>query len=333
MPRRSRPRTAREDGSEVRKLMTENLSARYAELDRWPTAEALDAMYEGQLSAVAALGSQMAALAEAAEAAAAVLKGGGRLVYVGAGTSGRIAVLDGVELGPTFGWPNDRLVFLVAGGPDALTVSVEGAEDDAEAGRGGIIDAAIGAGDVVIGVAASGTTPYTVAALDAAAREGALTIGVANNDGARLLRCVGHPILAATGNELLAGSTRMKAGTAQKALLSMLSTAIMLRLDRVYKGQMVDMIVSNNKLRDRAERIVSDISGCTVEVAAESLIAAGSNIKQAVLIARGLPAADSRRLLEKAKGSLRRALEETGPIGGQPYAANGGENHNVQNDN
>jgi len=310
--------------------MTENLSARYAELDLWSTAEAIDAMYEGQLSAVAALRSQIAPLAEAAEAAAGVLRGGGRLAYVGAGTSGRLAVLDGVELGPTFGWPDDRLRFLIAGGSDALTVSVEGAEDDAKAGRKEVLEAGIGAGDVVIGVAASGTTPYTVAALDAAAREGALTIGIANNEGARLLRCVGHPILAETGSELLAGSTRMKAGTAQKVLLSMLSTAIMLRLDRVYKGQMVDMIVSNNKLRDRAERIVSDISGCTADVAAESLIAAGNDIKQAVLIARGVPAADGQRLLERAKGSLRRALDESGPpVTDRTHSAN----DNIHNDN
>ena len=313
--------------------MTENLSARHAELDLWPTAEALEAMFEGQLSAVAALRSQMAALTEAAEAAAGVLHGGGRLVYVGAGTSGRLAVLDGVELGPTFGWPAERLLFLMAGGPDALTVSVEGAEDDAGAGRDEVLGAEVGAGDVVIGVAASGTTPYTVAALETAARAGALTVGIANNEGTRLLSCVGHAILVETGNELLAGSTRMKAGTAQKVLLTMLSTTIMLRLDRVYKGRMVDMIVSNNKLRDRAERIVSDLSGCTAEVAAESLAAAERNIKRAVLIARGLPAADSQRVLESAKGSLRRALADAGPVTGRSYAVNSGNNHNVQNDN
>ncbi|MEM8817491.1 MAG: N-acetylmuramic acid 6-phosphate etherase, partial [Pseudomonadota bacterium] len=164
--------------------------------------------------------------------------------------------------------------------------------------------------DVVIGVAASGTTPYTVSALRAAAAAGALTIGIANNPDTPLLSSVQHSILVETGGELVAGSTRMKAGTAQKAILNMLSTAIMLRLDRIYKGQMVDMIVSNNKLEDRAARIVSDISGCAETVATRSLTAANRNIKQAVLIARGLSPADSQNVLRRAEGSLRRALSE-----------------------
>ena len=219
-------------------MTTETVDPRYADLDRWPTALAVEAMLEGQMAAIAALKDQSGAIAAAADAAAARLREGGRLVYVGAGTSGRVAVQDGVELTPTYSWPDERLVFLLAGGMDALAHSAEGAEDDDAAARAEIAAADIGQNDVVIGVAASGRTPYAVAAIDAARAAGALTIGLANNPGTPLLAGAEHPILADTGSEIVAGSTRMKAGTAQKVALNLLSTAIMLRLGRVYRGLM-----------------------------------------------------------------------------------------------
>lgn len=252
-------------------MSTETADPRYTDIARWPTRSAVDAMIEGQLTAIAALQAGAQALADAADAAADRLRGGGRLCYAGAGTSGRIAVQDGVELSPTFDWGDERLVFLMAGGLDALTSSAEGAEDDSEAARAEVARAGIGEGDVLVGVAASGTTPYTVAAVQAARAAGALTIGIANNAGAPLLAAADHALLAATGAEAIAGSTRMKAGTAQKAALNILSSAIMIRLGYVEQGLMVKMRVSNAKLRDRAVRMVMSLTGIDQETAAKRL--------------------------------------------------------------
>jgi N-acetylmuramic acid 6-phosphate etherase len=289
---------------------TEIVDPRYVDIDSWPTEDAIAAMLDGQLSAVAALRDQTAVLARAAEAAARLLSGGGRLVYVGAGTSGRIAVQDGVELGPTFGWPQGRLAFLIAGGLDALSVSAEGAEDDRGEALRQLAAHAVGRGDVVIGVAASGRTPFTLAAVEEARRAGALTIGVANNPQSPLLAAAEFAILADTGSEPIAGSTRMKAGTAQKVVLNILSTAIMLRLGRVYLGLMVDMVISNDKLLHRAHQMVRTLSGCAEGPAVAAVAAAGNDIKKAVLIARGIAIDDAEDLLARNGRILRRAIDE-----------------------
>lgn len=288
---------------------TESVNPRFADIDRWTTTEAVEAMLEGQLSAIASIKSQTGQIAAAAEAAAERLRDGGRLVYVGAGTSGRVAVQDGVELGPTFGWPNTRLLYLIAGGTDALVRSAEGAEDDADDARSRIDEAAIGSGDVVIGVAASGRTPFTIAALKAAKAAGALTIAIANNAGTELLQVADHGLLAATGSEAIAGSTRMKAGTAQKAILNLLSTAIMLRLGRVYRGLMVDMVISNEKLLNRAFGIVRALSDCSEATAVKAVHLAGNDIKTAVLIALGKDPVEAAALLREHGGILRDAVE------------------------
>ncbi|WP_257549541.1 N-acetylmuramic acid 6-phosphate etherase [Sphingopyxis sp. DBS4] len=288
---------------------TESLNPRFADIDSWPTTEAVEAMLEGQMSAIASLKSQTRQIAAAAEAAAVRLQKGGRLVYVGAGTSGRVAVQDGVELGPTFGWPAERLLYLMAGGIDALVDSAEGAEDDADDARSRIRESAINADDVLIGVAASGRTPFTIAALTAAKEAGALTIAIANNAGTELLHAAQHDLLAATGSEAIAGSTRMKAGTAQKAILNLLSTAIMLRLGRVYRGLMVDMVISNEKLLNRAFGIVRALSNCSEAVAIEAVHLAGNDIKTAVLIALGKDPAAAAALLRDHGGILRDAVE------------------------
>lgn len=293
-------------------MSTETVDPRFIDIDSWPTRVAVGAMLEGQIAAVAALACQEAALAAAADAAADRLKRGGRLVYAGAGTSGRIAVQDGVELAPTYDWPQDRLVFLMAGGPSALTESAEGAEDDGDAGRAAIDHARVGAIDVVIGVAASGRTPYTLAVIRAARRAGALTIAIANNAGTPLLDAAEHAILADTGSELVAGSTRMKAGTAQKAALNVLSTATMLRSGLVYRGRMVNMRVSNDKLLDRGRRMVAEIADVAPDVAARALDDAGHDIKKAVLIARGTPVHEVEARLEAAYQDLRVALARVG---------------------
>jgi N-acetylmuramic acid 6-phosphate etherase len=288
---------------------TETPDPRFADIDRWPTVDAVTAMLDGQAEAIAAIRSQTGAIAAAAEAAAAVLKSGGRIAYAGAGTSGRVAVQDGVELGPTFGWPETRLVYLMAGGMDALAHSAEGAEDDGDDARAEVVANGIGKGDVLIGVAASGRTRFTIGAVEAARAAGALTISIANNADTPLLAAADHGIVAATGSEIIAGSTRMKAGTAQKAVLNILSTAIMLRLGRVYRGLMVDMIISNEKLLHRAHGIVRAITECPDDVAIRAVAAAGQDIKAAVLIALDHSADSAMALLAAHDGILRDALE------------------------
>jgi N-acetylmuramic acid 6-phosphate etherase len=289
---------------------TEDRDPRFTDIDRWPTYDAVEAMLDGQIAALASIRAATGAIAAAAEAAADRLSSGGRLVYAGAGTSGRVAVQDGVELGPTFGWPEARLAYLLAGGMVALAESVEGAEDDDVAARAAVVEEEIGHRDVVIGVAASGRTPFTRAVLEAASAAGALTIAIANNRGAPLLELAHHGLLAATGSEIIAGSTRMKAGTAQKAILNMLSTAIMLRLGRVYQGLMVDMQVSNDKLLLRAQAMVSVIAGCADTVAARALNGTGNNIKAAVLVAMGATPEAAAERLALHHGILRSAIEE-----------------------
>jgi N-acetylmuramic acid 6-phosphate etherase len=296
--------------SDPASLLTEQISPRYVELDSWPTGEILAAMYEGQLVAVAAVRHGLPSIASAVEDAARVLQRGGRLVYVGAGTSGRIGVQDGTELTPTFDWPPDRLVFLMAGGFDALVQSVEGAEDSEDDGALAITAANISASDVVIGIAASGTTPYTVGALRAANEAGAITIAIASNRDAPLLAIARHPVLVETGEEVIAGSTRMKAGTAQKIVLNLFSTALMVRLGRIYRGLMVHMRASNAKLRRRAEAIVREILGCSDVDAVRYVDEAEGDLKLAVLLGLGATAAAGAELLERHGGNLRRAIAE-----------------------
>lgn len=289
-------------------MPTETVDPRFTDVDRWPTVSVVETMLEGQLAAIAALKDQTGAIAAAAEAAALRMHKGGRLVYAGAGTSGRLAVQDGVELTPTYNWPSDRLVFLVAGGTGALTRSVEGAEDNVETAREEVAAAEVGANDVLIAVAASGRTPYAVAALEAARAGGALTIAIANNPGTPLLAAADHPIVADTGAEIVAGSTRMKAGTAQKAALNMLSTAIMLRCGLVHRGLMVNMRISNEKLAQRARRMVATLAGIDEARAKDALELADKDLRRAVLIARGLTPQDAADRLARANGDLGDAL-------------------------
>ena len=288
--------------------MTEDVNPRFVDFDRWSTRDAIEAMYEGQLLALAAIKPSLGIIADSADAAAKRLGDTGRLIYVGAGTSGRIAVQDGTELKPTFSWPQERVVFCIAGGLSALTVSAEGAEDSEANGAAVIENLNTNKSDIVFCVAASGRTPFTLGALRAANTLGALTIAIANNPDTPLLAEANYPILLETGSEPIAGSTRMKAGTAQKAVLNMLSTAIMTRLDRVYKGYMVDMSISNNKLHDRAVKMISAITDCSAQIAEASLEQSGKNIKTAVLIALGESPAASQDILARSGGNLRKAL-------------------------
>ena len=286
---------------------TEGVSPRYADLETWPPLTVLHALWEGQLAAVAALQPALPVLAAAAEAAADRLRNGGRLAYAGAGTSGRIGVQDGAELPPTFDWPLDRLVFLMAGGEPALIRAAENVEDRADRALDDVHQAGIGPADVLVGLAASGATAYTVGCVVAAREAGALTIGIANSPASRLLEAADHKILIETGPEALAGSTRMKAGTAQKVALNLFSTAVMTQLGRVYRGQMVDMLARNEKLRRRAVRMLRSLTGASTEQAAAALTQAGGRVKPAVLIVRGLSAEEADALLAGHGGDLRRA--------------------------
>ena len=290
-------------------MTTELINPRYADLDLWTTGDAVQAMLEGQLAAAAAVQSQAGVIAAAAEAAAERLRDGtGRLLYAGAGTSGRLAVQDGVVLCPTCDWPELRTVYALAGGMQARLTSVEAAEDNSAAGEAEIARVGAGMHDVVIGVAASGRTPFTLGAVGAGAAAGALTIGIASNAGTPLLEAADHPLFLDTGAEVVAGSTRMKAGTAQKIALNVLSTSIMLRLGRIYKGLMVDMRVSNQKLQARAANMVREISGVDEAAAAAALAEAGDRIKLASLIALGSGPDEAARLLRENGDNLRAAL-------------------------
>ncbi|WP_342640018.1 N-acetylmuramic acid 6-phosphate etherase [Rhodoligotrophos ferricapiens] len=291
-------------------MHTEQISSRYVDLDSWSTAEVIAAMYEGQLSAAAAVRGALGAIGAAVDDAVPALERGGRIVYAGAGTSGRIGVQDGSELPPTYDWPPERLVFAMAGGLDALVRSAEGAEDDEAAGAQAMMDARIIANDVVIGLAASGTTPFTIGVLRASSAAGAVTIAVANNAAAPLFEVARHRILADTGSEVIAGSTRMKAGTAQKIVLNLFSTAVMVKMGRVYRGLMVDMRARNAKLSRRAEAIVSEIVGCGKGDAARYLGQADGDVKTAILIGFGIGRSEASELLQRHGGNLRSAIKE-----------------------
>jgi N-acetylmuramic acid 6-phosphate etherase len=295
-------------------MATEEVDPRFADLDAWPLTSAMEAMWEGQLAAIAAVGHALPAITAATDAARTALGDCGRIVYVGAGTSGRVAVQDGAELTPTFAWPNERVRFIVAGGDSAFVTSIEGAEDDVEDAVTQINASQLTAHDVVIAVAASGTTPFTVAALHQAATFGAVTIGVANNPATALLASAKFPILVETGRELIAGSTRMKAGTAQKVVLNLISSGIMLRLGRVYRGMMVNMQPTNAKLKRRAEAMVAQIAHCDPSHATRSLERAEGDIKAAVLLALGVDKMDAETVLKNCGGNLRRVFAELASV-------------------
>ncbi|WP_456710974.1 N-acetylmuramic acid 6-phosphate etherase [Bradyrhizobium sp. USDA 4452] len=313
------------DGAWINNTATEEVDLRFADLDAWPLASAMEAMWEGQLAAVSAIGHALPVITAAAEAAKMALGDRGRIVYVGAGTSGRVAVQDGAELTPTFAWPSERVRFVVAGGDSAFVTSIEGAEDDVGDAVAQVNAARLTPHDVVIAVAASGTTPFTVAALQQAGSFGAETIGIANNPGTTLLASAKFPILIKTGRELIAGSTRMKAGTAQKVVLNLISSGIMLRLGRVYRGMMVNMPPTNAKLKRRAEAMVAQIAHCDPAHAAHSLEQAEGDIKTAVLLALGVDRADAETVLTKCDGNLRRVFVELAKTRDRDQASGGAQ--------
>jgi N-acetylmuramic acid 6-phosphate etherase len=287
---------------------TEAIDPRYRGLDTWDDPKILDAFLEGQARAIAAVRPALPEIAAAAEAIAARIEPHGRLIYTGAGTSGRQAALDGMELGATFNWPVARLAFVLAEGL-SLNPGVKSTdEDDSDAAVAAIRDLRLGSADCVIAVAASGTTPFTLAAAETAKAAGALVIAICSNPDAPLFKYADHTILLETGAAVISGSTRMGAGTAQKAALGMLSSLLMTRLGHVHDGLMVSMRVDCSKLEGRAGRIVAALADCTTQRATQALAASENRIKPAVLIARGADVAQADTLLTQAGGNLRVAL-------------------------
>lgn len=286
---------------------TEAISPRYRGFDTWSDREILEALWEGQAGAVAAVRAALPMIATAADAIAARLgDGAGRLVYAGAGSSGQQAAIDAAELRATFGWPPERTLYFRA---EIRPPGTTGAgEDDAARAVAIVAETGIGSSDAVIAVAASGTTAYTVALAGAARKAGALVVAIANRSGAPLLADADVPILLDTGPEVIAGSTRLNAGTAQKATLGMLSTLVMTRLGRIHDGMMVELPVDREKFARRAVTIVAAIAGCDAATAEGALDATGKRIKPAVLVALGADATMAEALLAAAGDNLRRAL-------------------------
>ena len=293
---------------------TEEFSEIYRDLETRESPEILTTILDAQERGLASLKPIIPAIAAAADAAANLLREppAGRLVYAGAGTSARLGVQDGVELVPTFGWPEERLAYLIAGGPAALTRTAEGAEDNVDQAMADARTLKLCAGDVCIALSASGVTPYAITASNAARTAGALTIGIANNPDTPLLFSVDHAILLESGPEPVGGSTRMTAGTAQKVALNLFSTLTMIRLGRVYRGMMVDVIPSNAKLRKRAVRIVVDGADTDENTARAALDTTDYHVKPAILVARGYSLDDARSLLETHHGDLHAVLAAQG---------------------
>ncbi|WP_037780363.1 N-acetylmuramic acid 6-phosphate etherase [Kitasatospora purpeofusca] len=289
---------------------TETARPEWAGIDRLGTAELLRLLNAEDGTVAGAVARELPRIAVVVDAVAARMARGGRLVYAGAGTAGRLGVLDASECPPTFGTDPGQVVGLIAGGPAALVRAVEGAEDRPELAAADLAALALTPEDTVVGVSASGRTPYTVAAVRHARRAGALGVGLAGAAESPLVAAAELGIEVETGPEVLAGSTRLKAGTAQKLVLNLISTAVMVRLGRTYGNLMVDVRAGNAKLRERARRIVVDITGADEETARRALAATGGEAKAAVLVVlAGVDAQAAARLLAAADGRLREALE------------------------
>jgi len=290
-------------------MITEQQNPRTTAIDQLPTTDMLEVINDEDATVAKAVRGQLPAIAQAVDAIADCIRRGGRLIYVGAGTSGRLGVLDAAECVPTFSAPPDLVQGIIAGGKAALTKAMEGSEDDKSAGRRDLLALEPGPRDAVVGIAASGRTPYVVAAIEAAKEVGAVTIAVACNAPAPLLDLAQINIGIVVGPEVITGSTRMKAGTAQKLVLNMLSTGSMIKLGKTYGNLMVDLQVTNEKLEARARRIVSQIARVDDLRAAQLLKQTDNNIKTAIVVQLKQATPDeAKRLLANAGGRLREVI-------------------------
>ncbi len=294
---------------ELKHLTTEQRNEKTLDLDNMPLEEALRVMNAEDAKVAPAVGERLPAIAKAVEAAVRSFESGGRLIYLGAGTSGRLGVLDATECVPTFGTPPEMVVGRIAGGMGALVRSVEGAEDSPTMGVDDLKELGVDSRDTVVGIAASGRTPYVIAALQYAKSVGCTTVGVTCNKNSAVGAAADIAIEIDAGPEVLAGSTRLKAGTAQKLALNMISTMAMVGIGKVYKNLMVDVQRTNEKLRTRAVNIVADAAEVDKETAREYLEKAEGSVKHAiVMLLLGCPLDEARAKLEAAKGRVRLAL-------------------------
>ncbi len=297
-------------------MLTEDRNPRSQLLDTLSSEDICRLMNAEDASVSAAVQAAIPAIAQAVDRIAEGMKAGGRLIYVGAGTSGRLAVLDAAECIPTFGIEPGIVIALMAGGADAFIRPVENAEDDSLAGANELLALNLTPHDSVVGLAASGRTPYVLGAINAAREKGVLTVGISCNTPAVLLDKADIAIPLLVGPEILTGSTRLKAGTAQKMALNMLSTAVMIRLGLVYDNWMVGLRVTNQKLLNRARRIVADIIPTDLATAGQLLEAAGKDVRTAILMGRfQLNAGQATALLQSAEGNLRTALASANGLG------------------
>ena len=291
--------------------LTEKRNAASRNLDRMTAAAIVRLMNREDCKVAIAVGRELPAIARAVDAIAGAIRKGGRLIYVGAGSSGRIGVLDAAECPPTFGTSPKLVQALIAGGRRAITRAVEGAEDSSRNGERDLRAKKLTRNDVVVGIAASGTTPYVLGALRFARRRGATTVAATSNLRMQLGRLAKIVIAPEVGPEVLTGSTRLKAGTSQKMVLNMLSTAVMARLGHVYENLMIDMLLTNEKLADRALRILAEASGKKMSAAEHALRAAGHDMRVAlVMLKLGMGAAEARKKLKVLRGDLRKAMGE-----------------------
>ncbi|MER7110257.1 N-acetylmuramic acid 6-phosphate etherase [Streptomyces sp. NPDC000229] len=297
--------------SELSALTTEAFRPELADIDRLPTAEIARLMNAEDRSVPGAVAGQLPRIAAAIDATADRMAHGGRLVYAGAGTAGRLGVLDASECPPTFNTAPTQVVGLIAGGPAAMLEAVEGAEDSKDLAAADLDALSLTPDDTVVGISASGRTPYAIGAVEHARRKGALTIGLSCNAGSALAAAAEHGIEVVVGPELLTGSTRLKAGTAQKLVLNMISTITMIRLGKTYGNLMVDVRASNEKLRARSHRIVALATGASDAEIEAALTATDGEVKPAILtLLAGVDPDTATQLLTKSGGHLRAALDQ-----------------------
>ena len=290
-------------------MLTEKPNSNTLHLHQMSALEIVQTMNSEDATIAQAVRGAQQEIASAVELITERLEKGGRLFYVGAGTSGRMGVLDASECPPTFGTLPEMVQGIMAGGEMAMTDAVEGAEDDHCVGEDTMRNKKVVHRDVVVAIAASGTTPFVLAAVEYARRQGAATVGLACNSPSPLLENVDVSIGVLVGPEVLAGSTRLKAGTAQKMVLNMLSTATMVRLGKVYQNRMVDVQSTNKKLERRALKMVSELGEVSKEIAAELLQESGNHVKTAVVMAKlGINSDSAKKLLEAENGHLGRIL-------------------------
>src|ERR1700676_3867476 len=303
---------------------TEQRNPRTRGLDTKSTLGILRAIHREDATVARSVARAIPAIAQAVDAIVQAMRCGGRLFYVGAGTSGRLAALDAAEIPPTFGTPAGMVQAVIAGGRRALTHAVEGAEDNRAQGARDLADRHLTRNDVVVGVAASGSTPYVLGAIQFARRRGAVTVGVTSNPRSPMSRLAAISIVTETGPETITGSTRMKAGTAQKMVLNMLSTAAMVRLGRVYDNWMIGVALTNQKLQARGLRILAEASGATVAEAARAMRQSGHNMAIALIILKkGIGAREARSLLDREDGNVHNALTRTKRISKDRRKAHG----------